>query len=316
MSDFKEITDRVDNCVWVEKYKPRTIEDVLLPEDMKEKFREYVKTKNIGTTLFSGTPGNGKTTCAKILAREIAGDNVLFMNASCETSVDTVRNRIEPFCMAANAFDDCLKIVICDEVDGSSMQFQLALKELIEKFYNNVRFIFTSNNPEKIDNAIAKSRCQHFKFGNIPRKDIACRLKQICKTEGIEFDAENVVNMINGIGSDMRQLINELDRLTYTDGDKKKMRKYVSSEERHVELLKIIKGKDWTGARKYINEMELNLDVVVKFLMKPDNIKQLSKTNWPEIAIELGEIAKASKLGVDPEVAFAAGMASFMQKID
>lgn len=318
---FDEVRKELDTCVMVKKYAPKTLDDVLLDEFTMAKFKQYIADKNIPNILMSGAAGCGKTTCAKILAKEISKDedghsNYLFLNASSDTSVDVVRETIEPFCVSAATSDGTLKVVICDEVDGASPNFQNALKRNIERFYDRVRFIFTSNNPEKVEPAIAESRCQHYHFGDIPKKAIVTRVKHILTTENITFDGANVMALINSVGTDIRHIINEIDRLTLVKDGTKSLQKFTSTTERFAELINIIKSKKWTEACKFVGENDINVDTFLKHLMKPDIIKGLSAKNWPSIAVAVGEMAKNMKLGVDQSIAFGAGMAEIMQLVE
>jgi replication factor C small subunit len=303
-------SEEVRNRLLVEKYKPKCIEDLLLEPKIKNKFLEFVKNNDCSNLLFSGHAGCGKTSSANIIGNSIS-DNVLFLNASSETGVDTVRNKIQVFCASKSiSLDDDgkgdLKIVILDEVDGSSTQFQYALKENIEKFYGTTRFIFTSNNPHNIDPAI-RSRCTEFEFGNIDRKLIAKRLIEILKNEKIKFDKENVVNIIKGIGTDMRKLLNTIQQLTI-DGE---LTKFVSSNEKHLNILNMLKNEELTKIRKYISEEGINYDGLIKYLF--NNVKEISSDNWTTLMVDLSEVATKIKIGVDPDIAFSAGLVTIME---
>ena len=303
------LSNDVRNRLLVEKYKPTTIQDLLLDDHMKAKFQEFVDKKDCGTLCLWGSPGNGKTSSAKILANAIS-ETVLFMNASSESSVDNVRNIIQPFCMTQASFDDDsdVKIVILDEFDGSSTQFQYALKENIEKYYGTTRFIFTSNNPHNIDPAI-RSRCQEYEFGNIDKKLIARRLVEILKKEEVEFDVENVKNIIRGIGTDMRKLLNTIQGLIVDN----KLTKFVSSNEKHDTIIKMITQQDLTGVRKFISEEGVNYDGLLKYML--DHTKDISKDNWATIMVDISDMAFRMKVGVDPDIAFSAGLVTIMESV-
>jgi DNA polymerase III delta prime subunit len=304
------VSDSIRNKLYVEKYKPQTIDDVLLEPHLKKKFKEYIENKDVPTLLMHSPPRTGKTSCAKLIAEGITED-WMFINASSETSIDVIRTKVEPFCVTQSLESD-LKIVVMDEVDGSSMNFQYALKENIEKFYNSTRFIFTSNNPHNIDPAI-RSRCQEFEFGNINKKTIAKRLIEILKAEDTKFTLENVTNIIKGIGTDMRKLLNELQRLTITSGEGKILEKFVSTSDKHCKVLEMIKNKELTAIRKYISEEGVNYDGLLKFML--NNASKISASNWAQVMIDISDVSYRMKVGVDNDIAFSAGLVTIMENM-
>jgi replication factor C small subunit len=292
--------------LWVEKYKPETIEDVILPKHYKDKFIQFITEKDCPNMILTGDPGGGKTTCAKMIAEAITED-WLFMNASSETSIDSVRNKIQPFCRAMSVDDSGLKIVVLDEVDGASTNFQHALKENIEKFYGSTRFIMTSNNPHNIDPAI-HSRCQKYEFGEVDKKVLAKRLYEILKTEGVKFDGENLKNIIKSIGGDIRKCLVELQKLT-VDGV---LTPFVSSDVKHIKIMELLKQKELNGIRKYISEEGVNYDGILKYML--DHAQELGD-EWPSVMIDISDVAYRIKVGVDEDIAFSAGLINIMEKI-
>lgn len=304
------MSEEIRNRLFVEKYKPKTIDDVLLEPHLKSKFKEFIDSGNVETIMLSGTPGNSKTTCAKLIAEGIT-DDWIFINASEDTSVDVVRNKIERFCITESLAGD-IKVVILDEFDGASITFQQALKQNIEKFYGTTRFIFTTNNPQNVDPAI-RSRCQEFTFGNIDKKEIYKRLVSILKEEEIEFDKDNLVNILKSIGTDVRKLLMELQRLTLEKDGKKVLQPLTSTDEKFITIMSYIKEKDVTKVRKYITEEGVNHGPLLKYML--NNAKQFGD-EWPSIMMDISDIAYRMKVGVDPDIAFSAGIVSIMEKLD
>ncbi len=302
----------VDSTLWVEKYKPTCIDDVLCQEHLKDKFKEYIKNKDIPNLLFQGSSGNGKTTCAKMLAKEIS-DDVLFINASNESGIDVVRHKIEPFC-AVQGFGDSTKIVILDEMEMSSENFQTALREVIERFYGTTRFIFTCNFINKVIEPL-RSRTQEYKFGDIKQIEILKRCIAILTKEGVKHDKKNVAKVIKNLGTDMRRIINALQQLSVEKDGEKILSSYTSLEERQEEVLSLIKNKKLSEFRKYIGEYNLNADELIKFIFNKAFEKELGG-RWVEILAELSETAYRIKVGVDPEIALVNGVLQIMQLVE
>ena len=301
-----DLKQTVDSSLWVEKYKPATIDDVLIESHLKQKFEEYLNAGEIPNLIFEGGPGNGKTTCAKLIAYSLSED-VLFINASNESGIDTVRSKIEPFC-STMGFGDGKKIVILDEMEMSSENFQRALREMIERFYETTRFIFTCNYVNKVEEALL-SRTQHYRFGNIKQLDVMKRCMAILQTEEVEYDKKNLANIIKALGSDMRRIVNNLQKLN----ENGKLASFTSLEEKQLELLELLKAKNLTGFRKFYGENNMNPNETAKFLFNQIFDKKLSEKNWTSQIAEVSEMAYRLKLGVDPEITLMNGVLQIMQ---
>jgi replication factor C small subunit len=305
MSSLKE---EIENQVWVNKYKPKGLDDVLIDQTMKDKFEEFIRTKEIPNLIFPGNAGNGKTTCAKILAHAISKD-VMFINASDESGVDIVRNKIIPFCTTMSAgsmFEEGeddrseTKIIILDEMEMSSDRFQTALRAVIEDFYSTTRFIMTCNFYNKVIEPL-KSRTQDFKFGDINQKLILKRCFYILDEENVTYDKKNVAKVLKNLGTDMRRIINTLQKLTIERDGKLVLTPYTSDEEKMAKLLELISKKDLTGVRKLIGEENMNIEQVATFLFNRAFEKKLGGS-WVEQITVLGECIDRLKASVNPEI--------------
>ncbi len=198
-----------ENTLWVEKYRPNTLEGYVGNNTLKSKIEIYLKNGDIPHILFYGRAGTGKTTLAKIVINNIDCDH-MYINASDENNVETVRTKIRDF--ASSIGFRKYKVIILDEADYLTPNAQAALRNLMETFSKTTRFILTCNYVEKIIDPI-QSRCQVFGVTPPSRKDVAMRLKDICTLENVEKGfAPAIVQIVNATYPDIRRAINALQR--------------------------------------------------------------------------------------------------------
>ena len=252
MSDF----------IWVEKYRPKTIDDCILPQSIKKTFKDFVKSGEIPNMLLSGPPGIGKTTVAKALCHELGVDYYVINGSDEGRFLDTVRTNAKNFASTVSLSSDAKhKIIIIDEADNTGNDVQLLLRAFIEEFSSNCRFIFTCNYKNKIIEPL-HSRCSVIDFG-IKGKEKAevahtffRRLNTILETEGCESDKKVLAELINKHFPDWRRVLNELQR--YSAGGK--IDSGILAAFTNVqtnELFKSLKTKDFPKVRKWVVD---NLD--------------------------------------------------------
>jgi replication factor C small subunit len=196
--------------LWTEKYRPSTLEGYVFKDDaQRRQVRHWVETKHLPHLLFSGRPGVGKTTLAKILINElnIEGCDVLEINASRENSVNTVRDKIVNFCQTMPWGD--MKIVLLDEADYISPEGQAALRGVMETYADSVRFILTCNYPNKVIPAL-HSRCQGFHIDTIDQVEFTARVANVLIEEGVEFELDTLDNFVRSTYPDLRKCLNLL----------------------------------------------------------------------------------------------------------
>jgi replication factor C small subunit len=194
--------------LWTEKYRPQTLTDyVFRDDDQRQQVKGWVKSGAIPHLLFSGSPGVGKTTLAKILINELGidGYDVLEINASRENSVDTIREKITGFVqtMPFGPF----KVVLLDEADYISPNGQAALRGVMETYHASARFILTCNYPNRVIPAL-HSRCQGFHIERVDVTEFTARIATVLVTEGIEFDLDTLDTYVKATYPDLRKCLN------------------------------------------------------------------------------------------------------------
>jgi DNA polymerase III delta prime subunit len=261
----------MSDYLWVEKYRPKTIEDCILSKDIKETFSQFLKQKEIPNLLLSGTAGTGKTTVARALCEELGADYIIINGSDEGRQIDTLRNKIKNFASTVSLTEDANhKVVIIDEADYMNADsVQPALRNFIETFYNNCRFIFTCNYKNKIIPAL-HSRCTVIDFaiknGQKVKtaKSFMDRMSFLLDEEKIEFDKKVLAELIQKYYPDFRRTINELQRYSVR-GKIDSGILFNLGEANTKELVKILKEKRFNDMRKWVVQ---NLDKEASALFK------------------------------------------------
>lgn len=200
--------------IWVEKYRPQKLADVIGQEEITRRLQAYVATKNLPHLLFAGPPGTGKTTCAIALAKELYGDawreNFAELNASDERGIGVVRGRIKDFARtAAVSREVSFKVIFLDEADSLTNDAQAALRRTMEKYAGTCRFVLGCNYSSKIMDPI-QSRCAVFRFRPLQKDAIKSFVRKVSKAEKIEVDQDGLEALLYVGQGDMRRVINTL----------------------------------------------------------------------------------------------------------
>ena len=247
MSDF----------IWVEKYRPQTIEDCILPENIKKTFRDFLNKGEIPNMLLAGPPGVGKTTVAKALCNELGVDFYVIYGSDEGRFLDTVRNNAKNFASTVSLSSEAKhKVIIIDEADNTSNDVQLLLRAFIEEFAGNCRFIFTCNYKNKILEPL-HSRCAvvDFSIKGKEKQEIAAsffkRINNILDQERIEADKKVLAQLVNKHFPDWRRVLNELQRYSVS-GKIDSGILAAFSDVAVNELIKNLKAKNFPEVRKWV----------------------------------------------------------------
>ena len=247
-----------DEFLWVEKYRPKTINDCILPETIKKTFQDFLEAGEIPNLLLCGPPGIGKTTVARALCESLGSDYIVINGSDEGRFLDTVRNQAKNFASTVSLQQTGThKVIIIDEADNTTHDVQLLLRANIEAFYKNCRFIFTCNYKNKILEPL-HSRCAviDFSITGKQKPTIAAsffqRLNYILDTERIEADKKVLVELVNKHFPDWRRVLNECQR--YAVGGKIDSGILASFSDLKVhDVIKHLKEKNFPEVRKWVN---------------------------------------------------------------
>ena len=238
--------------LWVEKYRPDTLDGYVFRDDNQKKQVElWVKNKTIPHLLFSGAPGVGKTTLAKILLNllEVEGTDILEINASRENSVDTIRDKITNF-VQTMPFGD-FKVVLLDEADYITPNGQAALRGVMEMYHTSARFILTCNYPNRVIPAL-HSRCQGFHIEKIDKTEFTARVATILVNENVEMDLDILDTYVKATYPDLRKCINTV-QMNSSEGKLQPPNVDDTGEQDYkIEMVNLFKAGEITKARKLL----------------------------------------------------------------
>ena len=307
--------------LWVEKYRPRTIEECILPEDTKQVFQGFLEQGEIPNLLLSGSAGVGKNTIAKALCEELGADSYVINGSDEGRFLDTVRNQAKTFASTVSLTSSSKhKVIIVDEADNTTPDVQLLLRAAIEEFQKNCRFIFTCNYKNKIIDPL-HSRCSVVDF-NVRGRDkqklaseFFNKVKVILEMEMVKYEPKVIAEVVTKYFPDFRRTLNELQR--YSACGIIDAGILTSGAEFSIEkLVGYLKVKEFTNMKKWVSQ---NLDNEPQVIMRKvyDNLYQyLNPASIPEAVLIISEYQYKSSFVVDQEINMVAFMTELMMRCE
>ena len=308
----------METFLWVEKYRPKTVDDCILPSELKKSFSEFVKDKHIPNLILSGSAGTGKTTIAKAMVEEI-GSTWMLINGSEESGIDVLRTKIKNFASTVS-LEGGRKYIILDEADYLNPQStQPALRGFMEEFHKNCGFILTCNYKNRLIPPI-HSRCSNIDFTirNGERVKLAesffKRVQDILGQEQIKFEPKAIAELINKYFPDWRRCLNELQRYS-TSGQIDAGILVNLSSENIKELVSFMKAKEFTNVRKWIvNNLDNDPSRIFRTIYNSlyDN---LDHSTIPHAVVIIADYQYKSAFVADQEINMLACMTELMSQV-
>jgi len=305
------MSDKV-NTLFAEKYRPSNLDEFVGNPILISKFKSYIEHKDIPHLLLTGKAGGGKTTLAKLLVNQM-GCDYIYINASDENNVDTIRYKVKNFSSSVS-FNDMIKVVILDEADYMTPNAQAALRNLMESTSKYTRFILTGNYINRIIEPIT-SRCTHYEVKPLSKPRIAERLSEILDIEKVKYNIEDLVPIVNAHFPDLRKTLNELQRCI-KNGILVVDEEEIIESDYKLKIIEILKDKTMKNNSKFVEIRKLILNNDVQefsdmYTLLYDNIDNIFDGNdyvsgkKADAIIVIAEQQYQDAFVIDKEITFA-----------
>lgn len=305
--------DEIKNSLWVEKYRPASLDTYIGNEHLKSKVKLYLESGDLPHLLLFGRAGTGKTTLAKLLVNNIECD-YLYINASDERKLEMVRDKVKNF--ASTIGFSNMKVVILDEADYITPASQAALRNLMETFSKHCRFILTCNFVERIIDPI-QSRCQSFQIIPPDRKQVAIHVSDILQKENVNAKVDDIVTIVNGGFPDLRRVINGAQRQV-VNGELVIDEGMSIQNDYKNQVLEILKTQDKKNSFKNIRQLLADskvTDFSDLFRLMFDTVDDWGKGYVAECILVLAEYQQSDAVVVDKEINIMAMFIELIGKI-
>ena len=305
----------------MEKYRPNIIDDCILPQNIKEVFKGFVKQGELPNLLLSGTAGVGKTTIAKALCDEIGASYIIINGSDEGRFLDTVRNRVRQFATTVSLTSGAShKVVIIDEADNTTNDVQLSLRTAVEEFHSNCRFIFTCNFSNKIIETL-HSRCTGVDFRIKPEQAVKLqgeffnRLKTILTSENVKFEDKVLAKLVRRYYPDWRRLINECQRYSASGAIDSAILVDVADVNLDS-LLSSLKKKDFTTVKNWVVQHMDNDPTMVMRKIYDSLYDVLKPSSIPEAVLVIAKYMNSIPIVPDQEINLLACLTEIMMSCE
>lgn len=301
MSIFDKSEEKVNNSLWVERYRPTDLEHYVGNEHLKEKINLYIESGDVPHLLLYGKAGTGKTTLARLIVKSIECDYMI-INASDENGVETLREKIKNF--ASTMGFKPFKILILDEADYLTPNAQAILRNLMETFSDHCRFILTCNYVDKIIPPI-QSRCQSFQIVPPTKKDVAMQVSKILNAEEIEFEIKDLVPIIDASYPDIRKIINTCQSNSIKGKLKVDVQNLLENDYKG-KIIDILKSND-DKRNKYMKLRQVLIDsratdFTELYTTLYNKVEEYAEGKTANVILEIADGQKNAFLSIDKEI--------------
>jgi replication factor C small subunit len=310
--------------MWAEKYRPKTLNDIVDQKEIVERLKSFAKSRNVPHCIFAGPPGTGKTTAALCLARDLYGDvyreHIMELNASDERGINVVRETVKTFARVKSIGEIPFKIMILDEADNMTADAQQALRRTMERYTETCRFIMCANYSGKIIEPI-QSRCAPFRFTYLPREEHDRCLKAMAEKEKVKLSSEGVDAIFEVCSGDLRRAINTLQAAASLDKPVDAKTIYsITGRATPADVQRMMKTAiegDFLGARKQLRDMIQKYGIAGSDIIRQIHT-EIFRSDIPEqwkirLADVVGEADYRLVEGSDEEIQLSALLARLVE---